>query len=393
MQKDYICVYDMSTSEEELLANWHEDGYKDYKTLSDNHGLCVLEPSVCEITEELNGTYELYMEHPFDELGRWKALAEHNIIKANGQLFRIIKKRTKLNQSGEKVRAVNAMHIFYDWNTKLIQHAKTDGGGHAAYWFIRMIFDNIFWDDPNNEYPFYGFDWSTDFGDEVRWAEFNNTSVTAAIMGSGSSFVNVYGAELHRDNFSFSLNRRKEGANDNAFSIRYGIDMVEVEETVDYTNFCSKLVASDNYGNTIVKAWNKTYSLPHNFVKGVQFNYSDNNFSRFSSDVDAYFSKVYLPATSYKVRYADFSNSPMYTEFDTLKRCNVGDEGEIFCEELGINTKQKVVKKVIDVLKNETVSTELSNLSASIVRQNLFTNIIAPVAKSSTDGYFELMSR
>ena len=44
--------------------------------------LCILDPTVCTVTEEAAGEYELYMEHPEDEYGKFKMLAEYMIIEA-----------------------------------------------------------------------------------------------------------------------------------------------------------------------------------------------------------------------------------------------------------------------------------------------------------------------
>ena len=52
--EDYIIVFDMLTKQNEFTG----------------HGLAVLCPTVCEITEELNGAVQLIMEHPKDPDGK-----------------------------------------------------------------------------------------------------------------------------------------------------------------------------------------------------------------------------------------------------------------------------------------------------------------------------------
>lgn len=44
--------------------------------------LCQLEPTVCDVTEEAAGEYELYMEHPEDKYGKFKLLEEFRVIEA-----------------------------------------------------------------------------------------------------------------------------------------------------------------------------------------------------------------------------------------------------------------------------------------------------------------------
>ena len=46
------------------------------------NGLCVLEPTTCEVTETLNGEWELSLVHPLDDRDRWTYLQVGCIIKA-----------------------------------------------------------------------------------------------------------------------------------------------------------------------------------------------------------------------------------------------------------------------------------------------------------------------
>ena len=46
------------------------------------NGLGVVQPQSCTVTETLNGEWELTLEHPIDEYGKWARLAEGNILRA-----------------------------------------------------------------------------------------------------------------------------------------------------------------------------------------------------------------------------------------------------------------------------------------------------------------------
>lgn len=373
-QKEYICVYDMKQPKDEF----------------DNNGLCVLEPSVCEITEELNGTYELYIEHPFDDFGKWKAIADHNIIKANGQLFRIVKVKKKLSRNGEKMQTATALHIFYDLNHNYLRNMVVYDTAHSMLEHIMTDWQI----EPDDD--FYNFDYLVDINN-VATTEYRDTSVTAALMGSGSnSMTNLFGAEIYRNNFYFSILPRREHAQDSAFAIQYGVDMQDVEQTVDWSNFCSVFYAEDNFGNGYKNGWSGV-KVPHKFVKHVTLNYNEPNAERFFADAENLFKSMMYPRASYKVNYANLSDSELYADFDILKKCNVGDRGFIFCDELGIRVDSsdpaqqvQVVRKVTDVLRAVTVSIELGSLVSSFVRGNTFSDIIAPAAVSKADGFFKL---
>ena len=45
------------------------------------NGIGLLCPSSCEVTETLNGEYELTMEHPLDELGKWMRIESGRILR------------------------------------------------------------------------------------------------------------------------------------------------------------------------------------------------------------------------------------------------------------------------------------------------------------------------
>lgn len=47
-----------------------------------NNGAGTLQPISCQVTETLNGEYELILVHPIDEAGKWTRLAAGNIIRA-----------------------------------------------------------------------------------------------------------------------------------------------------------------------------------------------------------------------------------------------------------------------------------------------------------------------
>ena len=46
-----------------------------------NNGLGVVVPASCSVTETLNGEWELTLEHPIDEAGKWRRLVEGRILR------------------------------------------------------------------------------------------------------------------------------------------------------------------------------------------------------------------------------------------------------------------------------------------------------------------------
>lgn len=352
-QSAYICVFDMHNPQNQF----------------DDNGICILAPSKCEIAEELNGLYELTLEHPIDKEGRWTYLLELNIIKAGGQLWRIYSKNTKLNSDGSKLRTVKARHIFYDLNDRLLTDVRPENKNGVE--FIDWIFNHIYEDDPEHYYPQFTFAYDSDITDTAT-SYFLGTSVTAALLGADNCFLNRLGGELYRDNFYFSINQHKEDSEQNSFDIVYGVDMIDVEETIDYSDMLTKLIAKDNHGNEWKVFYEDTPRIAHHITKLITFNYDEEDEAAFHKDANNYFYAHSQPRINYKVTFANLKNADLYKGFIGLRDRNVGDTGTILCEELGITTIQRIVKKTVDLLTGNTISVELGNLVSSLTRTDKY---------------------
>lgn len=349
---DEICIYDMK---ETNFNHW---------------GLRILTPTACSITEELNGQYELELDHPIDSEGAWKAIIDLNIIKACGQLFRIYRKVKSMDNSGNFSLKVNARHIFYDLNDRLLLDIRTPESTGTG--IISFLLESAYKVDAQ---PMgYSFSGKSDITDAYHSEYYNNVSIVSALLGAENSFINSLGGELYRDNFEFSINHRREHSADNAFSILYGRDMLAIEETVDYSNICTFLLATDTFGGSHRWWWiyeNSTSDyFPHAVVKYIQFNYdsAETAIARLQHDSKSYFDANCFPDINYTVTFANLKDTELYKDFLNLQDCNVGDTGTIYHEELGISTVQKVIKKTVDVLTGETTSIELGKLKSSFTR-------------------------
>lgn len=358
LQGEYICVYDMHNPQNKFNDN----------------GIAILMPTKAEINEELNGAYELTLEHPIDAEGRWSKLLELNIIKAEGQLFRIYSKQTKLNSDNSKLRTVKARHIFYDLNDKLLEDVRPENKNGLE--FIDWIMTHTYNDDPDGYYPQYNFSYNSDIVDTAT-SYFIGSSVTGALLGEDNCFVNRFGGEIYRDNFYFSINEHKEGSQQEAFNIRYGVDMIDVEETIDYSDMMTNLIAKDNFGHSITITHGNTPRIAHHISKSVIFSYENEEAAAsFEQDARNYFAEKCYPKINYKVNYANLKNADLYKDFIGLQNCNVGDTGYVYCEELGITTLQKIVKKTTDILSGNTVSIELGNMQNSLTRKDKYSTMV-----------------
>lgn len=380
-ESNYIIVYDMC------------------ETNFNHNGLRILSPTSCTISEELDGLYELTLTHPCDRDGTWKALTYFNIIKADGQLFRIYKKSVSLG-SGSASITVNAKHIFYDLADRLIYScdiANMDGQT-ALNNIFACIHDNN--QDGLLEYDFryYSDVTATSSAD----CSFAMVSPVACMIGEDNSFINRLGGHLYRDNFYFSICNFREGSSQNAFKIVHGMDMLAVTEDIDVSELVTYLHTEDNYGNLYDVSYTKNAAFfPHIISKGKVFNYNECNIHALGVDMHDYFEQYWTPTISYSVQFANIKNAELYKDFTGLANYNVGDSGTIYSEELGINTTQTIVSREYDVLKQEVTSITLGNFHPSFVRRqrfdntitradNLITRVMSPCRGVNVNGETEL---
>lgn len=362
-----------------VYSMWEpQDGFK-------HNGLAILDPISCISHEEENSRYDVTLVHPLDDWGKWKYLIPQNILKVNGQLFRIDIQQPKINSS-ERTVTVTANHIFYDLSRDIIllkQISEPENQNWYPALTLNWIMQNGVIASDRAEHPayysqfnIYDFTYSTDISSDKKnqFDGFTNTTLTAALIGESNCFVNLFGGELYRNNFYFSINQRRENARDNAFSFRYSFDLTEIEFSVDYTNFMTRLDFIDMYGNwshTIL--WGESafeQSTPSPIARAIKFNSPLNDEIR-----ENYFQSVAYPKYTYKINLAQIKDDPKYRDFQNLHDVKVGDKGLIFCEPLGVKTEQKVIALDRDELSLEILSVTLGDSTKSLARSNPYQGI------------------
>lgn len=342
----------------------------DSKTTKDNfnnNGLIVLSDCIsCNITEELNGQYELEIEYPLDEYGKWKNLLEHNIIKADGQLFRIYRKIKTL-----KGIKINAKHIFYDLVDNLLEDVRPTGinGIGALDWILTRT---------QYQHPFT----STSDVQTVATRYFIRKSVVEAIMGT-DGVINTWGGELVRDNFNIEL----LGARglDRGVLVAYGKNIQGIEETLDIDGIGTRLMPKGNNELLLPEKYIDSQYInnyPHPKIKIIEFNdigVDETNgitlemaIVQLRKACNEYLltSKCDVPNFNYKIDFLELSKTEEYKNYAVLERVYLGDTVTIKHSKLNINLKAKVIKITKNILTDRIEKIELGsfkpNLATSI---------------------------
>lgn len=200
------------------------------------NGQCTLKPNSCIANETLNGEWELALQHPVDEDGKWMHLLVGNIIKApvpvsvakreiRYQPFRIYRIVPELNQV-----SVYARHLTYDLMDNFLYEYKP-GNSTPVDIAAQGIFNAC-----KSSHPFIIYSNITDRVDDLS---FENVNPLEAILGE-DGLVDKSSGELARDWFKLLLLKRV--GLDTDIQIRQGKDLLGISYEVDDANVVTRIL-------------------------------------------------------------------------------------------------------------------------------------------------------
>lgn len=352
-QGEYICVFDLRTNQNDFETN----------------GICVLTPTECKITEQLNGTYFVQLEHAMDEDGKWRTILEYNILKVKGQLFRIVRVDHSWRGNAGKVTAI-AEHIFYQMNDAWIPEVCGVAGTDGEH----LVSSALAWGDYHYEQGnvIYAFNGHSNIPDsdiprevgENKWRVRSSGMTPVDFFLGSDGMISTFGGELYRNNFYFSIDQRMEGAEDNAFDLHVGLNLTGITRSVDASNVVTYYGGVDNYGNGFWVSWVPWLferQFPHHVVRQKNYNYRENNMAVLIKDVQRDFGKNYAPIIGYRVALADARRNPDFAEVIGNPRYRVGDKGRIYDERVGGYVAQEITRTVYNAIKEEMEEVEFGS--------------------------------
>jgi len=325
----------------------------------DTNGIAIINPQSATITEELNGRYDYQLTavcDPNDD--SWRALKVYNIIKSatTGQLF-MIYKVTFSSSGGYPTVTAYANHIWYymaDMFTKFYEDSR------SMYWTLVQLFKDK-WTDPDGstywshgtgltEYTFTfnvdGYDTSSD----VKYCKFENVSLAYAILGSPDSVINAWNAELHRDNFSFTISRPKDASQGIDFEFEYGVNCSEVTFTNDYTDRITELQVYDNFGHFQWLSFvPDAGTFPHQVHVGLALSYDRDDGDKFHDDYSDYWNAYCHSTESWEVSFVDPAGTDQYAGWSGADVVKVGDICRIKDAVGNVGTQRVISTKINDV--------------------------------------------
>lgn len=347
--------------------------YKPDNTDYDHNGDITLLPTSCELSCEINGSWELTMSHPIDSGGRWEYLSEEAVISAptfqsDHQLFRI-DKCIKTDTSVE----CTAYPIFFDSadDCFLMDTRPTQKSGQEA--LDIMTAGSIY--SGQSDITTGG------------TAYFVRRNLMDAINGEDEpTFTQIWGGEILYDNHTVIINERI-GSN-KGLEIRYGKNMESVSSTVDMSNVVTRIVPVAYNGRTMsgntpwvdsenISKYAKIYTREVKFedVKLAEDANEDDaeNGIIVCQDQEAldealtqkcegmYAAGADLPTVSIEVNMVDLQYTDQYKDFADLVSVGLGDNVACYNYKLGITTTARVIKLTWDCIRNRSARMTLGD--------------------------------
>ena len=344
----------------------YEPSATDYRS----NGIGLLSDAIkCGVTVERNGGYTADLEYATQ--GAYSEyLLPGYIFKARAndtdrpQLFRINNVQTSLR--GTKV--IKANHISYDLIGRPVK-PYTAVGAVAALAGI----------ESNAVIP-TGFTFETDLTSTAEYGITVPRSARSILGGQDGSLIDHYGGELYFDNFRVFWKQRI-GA-DNGVAIRYGKNLVSLEQEIDNSYACNGVFPywyKENEGIVMPSfASRRDWAYGYNHYQILDFTdlfETAPTATQLSQTAAALLPTMLAPDQSIEVSFISLHQLKEYETIAALEKVALGDTVQVIYKvdapgemrhKVNINIKTRVVKTEYNVLTERYDSLELGTLQTTL---------------------------
>lgn len=344
--------------------------YKADETNFNHNGIGILsEAIVCEVTEERNGEFELYLEYPASGL-HYAEIQELCLIKAKPNsvddlhLFRIYERQL---DTITQVLSVNATSISNDLAGNLVQSvASNDITPQTA---LDVMKNNLI--EPTD----FMFHSDINATNNIDWQMRNPLN---CIAGEEGSLLDVFGGEIKRGNDFIWLYTRR--GRDNVTTIRHGKNLTGLEadystkglvtqilpyftqtpeDSVNEETVIGNLVTSQYRNNyPITKILPVDYSSDERVTDIGSLNIVAANYFIENTGIDK-------PSVKMEVDLDDLSDSSEFEEFKDLENIELCDTVTVYSKQFDVNITAKVTQMVFDVLREKNQSLKVGSIQTS----------------------------
>ena len=322
---------------------------------------CLNDALKCEVTEELNGNYELEMEYPVNGI-HYSDIALRRIIfvKPNSydreQPFRIYSISKPING----VVTINAEHISYDMSGLPVKGAVE----HYA-WYVNEVFDHI----RNNSVYTCPFTFSTDITEEKKEIDLSKPRSIRSYLGTDEGLLSLFGGEWEFDRYNATLHKER-GAN-RGVSIEYGknlIDLTQEEKcsemyTAVYPFYYQEDDGLQYLDDDVVQIFESSYKKVLTLDLTSEFEEMPTQ-DELKEKTNEYIeeNKLSEPAVSLTV---SFIKNPEVIE--ALQDVRLGDTVGVKFVKIGVNTTSRCITYSFNAITEQYNSIELGEPTETIV--------------------------
>lgn len=350
------------------MIQLYKKGNRDY----DRNGDYTLAPISCYLERELNGSWELTLETPLDELGAYKDLTVEAIIKASvpeGDKLFSVYDTDKISENSV-VAYARPVFLCAANDAFLLDVRPTSKNGQEA---LDILTEGTAYAGSSNI--------ST-----VNTAYYVRKNLIEAISSDDeNSFLNRWGGEILYDDFKVIINDRVGG--DYGVKIMYGRNLESVEEHVNIEEMATRILPIAYNGYTLegdapwvdsplIGLFERVYTkvIRYEDVKLTEDCAEDEAGFDTLAELRAelirrckmeYDNGIDKPTVTLNVNMIDLAKTTEYRDYKVLEEVNLGDDVGCVHERMGINTTARVIGQKWDCIQKRNVQLTIGSFEAN----------------------------
>ena len=334
------------------------------------NGDMLLTPISCHYKKS---EYLVTLEHPIDDIGRWKYIDYENVIAAEEdgkkKLYRIF----NVVKSLYSITAY-ARPLFFDLIDNILLDVRpTLKNGEEA---LNIILEGT------------GFTGHSNIS-TVNTSYYVRKNIVEAILGDDeNSFLNRWGGEVLLDNFDIYINDKI--GSDNGVRVEFGYNLNEIEEDINIEEVATRIIPVGYNGimldgstpwvdSPLINKYTKPKMRVINFdyVKVKESEADEEGFNTIEEarqELIKRCNKLYeegidKPSVNYKIDMINLANTTAYKEYIKLVTVNEGDTVTCCIPGLDIDVKARVIDFEKDLITGEYISLELGNAISNFFKE------------------------
>lgn len=341
-----------------------------------HNGDMTLLPESCETECELNGTWEMELNHPIDEEQRWTYIQEGAVIAAplfhsKKQLFRIYRKK----KSRLRITAY-ARPVMYDAAKEVfIDVLSVTGNG-------QQVLDAML--QGQNQYH------ATSDITRTAQIECSGTNFIEAVQGDAeTSFLNQLGGEVFYDNYEMIVNEKI--GSDNGARAEFGFNCKEIEEDIDMSDVVTRIIPVAYNGYTLEgeTPWvDSPYIGNYPIIYKKRMEFKDVKLKEDAGEDEQGFETlaelreelirlckeqfqqgVDKPKCNYSCDMYALEKTEEYKHVKGLEMIGMGDTVQCKHKKLGITTTARAIKITYDNIRKKNSAVELGDFRYNYLKE------------------------